>query len=785
VLRQLVFAQPPARRSQRQQQLSTDEAIDYSTLEVRQLGDIYEGLLGAHLEIDSGRLALKNERGENHRQGIYYTPDWVVRYLVRETLSPLFKRIEQTASVKRALAARSDEKKRDNSFAYAVLQLNVVDPAMGSGHFLVRAVEWLAAEIVRHPTTRRMTAQVIAHGERRRSRDEILQASLIPVAPGMSQEQAEIAYWRRRVVEACIYGVDLNPLAVELTKLSLWLTCIAIDQPLNFLDHHLRSGNSTHTSSEEAWRAALARRSGFLEDLYLHFTELGFQILRRRGHFGFIISDTFFTLASKLQMRETLQRNTLTHLGQCDPFEATVDAAIFVAEKTEPAPDHQILFVQARPRKNEHGEYTKPEKDLPELPSLGAIEWNGDTTFVESIGATVRHGTFRSLRLHSMPLALPIAAHKRAFFEPRLQTLALFDRYNAKVKTLVGDWWGHIEDSKNFAQNLQRIRDYHRTLKPGDVTLVGLIAEGGQGMRTADNARFLGYLEGTPQADEIESASRDWSERWMKNVKLKPRFIDALKKSGGNPTKPAANRAAWEAAVAELRREFAPKDLGLGRMALYRIVPKNLIAQQSDFEFTWQQRKKELLAHWQQEATLSDFWQSPLELDGKSVRLEKWKKAKAISDAEFCQLCQALLRWFAFENSQRREVGKQLIPKSAHKLRSGENYRDPVDAPRIATIYNGLSGRGIFVPFRKGDPEGSRWIDNDQLFIDWRRDNVVWLFQNSGRPESNMPVVRNAHLYLTRGVTYTLLGNHVPLKAKIQPLCVFDAGASRLTPNRE
>src|SRR5262249_1733050 len=66
----------------------------------------------------------------------------------------------------------------------------------------------------------------------------------IPVPPGISQEQAEVAYWRRRVVEACIYGVDINPMAVELAKLSLWLTCIAVEEPLNFLDHHLRQGNA-------------------------------------------------------------------------------------------------------------------------------------------------------------------------------------------------------------------------------------------------------------------------------------------------------------------------------------------------------------------------------------------------------------------------------------------------------------------------------------------------------------------------------------------------------------
>ncbi|MEI8078815.1 MAG: class I SAM-dependent DNA methyltransferase, partial [bacterium] len=93
---------------------------------------------------------------------------------------------------------------------------------MGSGHFLVAATVHLAEKIAEHPTTKPQA------GDKR----------------GASQDKAEIAYWRRRVVEACIYGVDLNPLAVELAKLSLWLTTISSDQPLNFLDHHLRHGNS-------------------------------------------------------------------------------------------------------------------------------------------------------------------------------------------------------------------------------------------------------------------------------------------------------------------------------------------------------------------------------------------------------------------------------------------------------------------------------------------------------------------------------------------------------------
>lgn len=165
VLRQLIFSQPPARSSVKQQQIATDEAIDFGSLEVRQLGDIYEGLLGAILEVgDKGRLELQNENGENHRHGIIYTPDWIVRYFIREALQLLIDEIEARPEVQAARKAKSDEKRRDNSFALAVLRLNLVDPAMGSGHYLVRATEWLAEQIVYHPTTRTMTEQIVATG---------------------------------------------------------------------------------------------------------------------------------------------------------------------------------------------------------------------------------------------------------------------------------------------------------------------------------------------------------------------------------------------------------------------------------------------------------------------------------------------------------------------------------------------------------------------------------------------------------------------------------------------
>ena len=211
VLRGLMFDPPPKPN----EPALPIQTVDFSDLRAQQLGSIYEGLLEHHFARNAeGRLELKTDKAERKATGTYYTPDYIVKYIVEQTLTPLLNEIERIEPVKAARSAR----RQDNSFANACLTLNVCDPAMGSGHFLVEATTVLADHIAAHPTTCGLHEK--------------------------SKDAEELAYWRRRVVEACIYGVDLNPLAVELAKLSLWLTCIASDQPLNFLDHHLRPGNS-------------------------------------------------------------------------------------------------------------------------------------------------------------------------------------------------------------------------------------------------------------------------------------------------------------------------------------------------------------------------------------------------------------------------------------------------------------------------------------------------------------------------------------------------------------
>jgi len=184
------------------------EFVDYRDLAVRHMGTIYEGLLEFRLQPlrtpDQGwTVELIGDKGERKLSGSYYTPDEIVKYIVEHTIGPV-------------LESATAGKEADSDKAKAVLSINVLDPAMGSGHFLVEATEFIARYLVD-----------------------------LAVAPeGKTQEEADLAFWKRRVVQACIYGVDLNPLAVELAKLSLWLTTVAQDRPLSFLDHHLRPGNS-------------------------------------------------------------------------------------------------------------------------------------------------------------------------------------------------------------------------------------------------------------------------------------------------------------------------------------------------------------------------------------------------------------------------------------------------------------------------------------------------------------------------------------------------------------
>ncbi len=168
------------------------------------------------------------DKGERKATGSYYTPDYIVQYIVEHTVGPVLA--EAAAPFLDAGGAVSDPEK----LARAVLNVNILDPAMGSGHFLVAAAEFVARFLVE---------QGVPSVEPASGPPSTLHAPPSTAGPTAGDE-SQLAYWRRRVAQACIYGVDLNPLAVELAKLSLWLATVSKNKPLSFLDHHLRCGNS-------------------------------------------------------------------------------------------------------------------------------------------------------------------------------------------------------------------------------------------------------------------------------------------------------------------------------------------------------------------------------------------------------------------------------------------------------------------------------------------------------------------------------------------------------------
>ncbi|KAB1198128.1 MULTISPECIES: Eco57I restriction-modification methylase domain-containing protein [Haloferax] len=190
------------------------QRISYADLGVEEVGSIYESLLEftprlaeEKLEIEgetvhSGDFYLDSRGMERKETGSYYTDPKLVQELIKSALEPV---------VNDRLAKADDTKEAQEA---ALLDIDVVDPACGSAAFLIAATNYLGRRLA-----------------------EIREGMEYPL-------EDDVRDARRSVLQHCIYGVDLNPMAVELAKVSLWIDSAVKDKPLNFLDHHIKCGNS-------------------------------------------------------------------------------------------------------------------------------------------------------------------------------------------------------------------------------------------------------------------------------------------------------------------------------------------------------------------------------------------------------------------------------------------------------------------------------------------------------------------------------------------------------------
>ncbi len=233
--------------------------VNYRDMSVQQLGSIYERLLEREpVWDDDGKVVARPNSYARKDSGSFFTSQELVDLIVDQTLKPLAEE-RLAAFVEKAVELAGDPRPKAERYAEllqldpaeAVLDLKVLDPAMGSGHFLVTAVDFLSdyiAEMVEHapgvpewldgeyvsPLVERVAAIRQDIAQRAQAADWVMDQAQLT-------DQAII---RRMVLKRCIYGADKNPLTVELAKVSLWLHSFTVGAPLSFLDHHLRSGDS-------------------------------------------------------------------------------------------------------------------------------------------------------------------------------------------------------------------------------------------------------------------------------------------------------------------------------------------------------------------------------------------------------------------------------------------------------------------------------------------------------------------------------------------------------------
>ena len=251
--------------------------VNYRDMSVQQLGSIYEGLLESlPARNDLGEITIQPNPYARKDSGSFYTPQELVDLIVERTLKPLAEERLQTFRSKSESLQRDRRPKtvrRDELFkldpAEAVLKLRILDPAMGSGHFLVTAVDFLSDHIAQ------LLEQVPAVPEWLEGgyvsplveRVETIRQDILGRArdSGWTVDESQLtdqAIIRRMVLKRCIYGVDKNAMTVELAKVSLWLHSFTVGAPLSFLDHHLRCGDSLLGMRVEEGTRELRRLAG-------------------------------------------------------------------------------------------------------------------------------------------------------------------------------------------------------------------------------------------------------------------------------------------------------------------------------------------------------------------------------------------------------------------------------------------------------------------------------------------------------------------------------------------
>lgn len=341
-------------------------------------------------------------------------------------------------------------------------------------------------------------------------------------------------------------------------------------------------GNPPYVSTKgvsDEQKVYLADLYGFSDDLYSHFYFRGLQLCVDGGVLSYITSKTFWTIQTKKNLRELLLKNNLIYIYDTDnPFEsAMVDTCVvMVCKESEQKQD--TLFLKST------ANYLNP--------------------ICNKVDKSVYENTVN-----------------KVIFYPTSDNLNVYKKFSYTVSELMERWWPYISTSKNITKNSAQLEIYRENLNPGDLTLLGLITDGGQGLATGSNGNYVGVLSTTKEAIRVKEMRAN-------------KFFDF-------------------------------------------VTSKKIIKYGSD--------KESIRAY----------------LNGLSE-----EKIRDLFD------------------SLKREYGRDIFGQGfLYRIVDQSEIKD-VGTMTSAERQFGLSGSKTFVPYDKGDKDGNRWFLFTPYYIDWSKENV-------------------------------------------------------------
>lgn len=733
------------------------------SLDPELLGKVFENLLASY-NPETKTTARK-------QTGSFYTPREIVQYMVDESIiAHLNKTVGKDLEPEyRKLVSYTDEilnltQEQKSSIINALYDCKVLDPACGSGAFPMGILQQMVHILSELDPSNEMWEELILNKAIQESDDKDIQLTQDEkeekrrdIERCFNESLNHPDYARKLyLIENCIYGVDIQPIAIQISKLRFFISLVVdqkansnpvenfgirplpnleakfvaansliglkknnslfvtniidIEEQLQKANHKIFSAktyktkrkyrellktfrrkmvdklaevdiisndqveqlaswdmfdqNSYATFFDPEWMFGVSTgfdivignppyvstkgvkeedkkkyeaEFGFSDDTYNLFTFKGLSLTNQGGSLSYIIPKTFWTTGTKRGMRDLILGKQIRYVfDTANPFEAVmVDTCIIQVLNEAYTGENKVNFLDG-------------SKDL------------RNPIVFDPIEQRIYRNTQNSV-----------------IFKPSAYNMHIWELYGEKVKDLYNQWWDKIETSKKINQNAAALKKYRESLKPGDIALLGCLTEGGQGLATANNGKYIAVRKST---------------KWAGNI-----------------------------------LESRPKKL--------------------------------------QEAVVR-FKITPRELNGMSpAQFLATSTEQEIADT--------------FDRLKER-YGRDIFGQGyIYKLIDDSELAD-VDSLTDDEKENGIdTSKKYYVPYDKGDKDGNRWYLETPFAIAWSKENVHFLKTNSGKKGAGMPVVRNPQFNFKEGLCWSDI-NTTFLKCRLKQKSINDVKSMSL-----